>query len=152
MRSVQLSTFWKAITVWFSTKISANGVNWNLLSSKCISKCWLRIRKFQGWMSNVLCSKKKVVFQSDLLLHLEIVMLSFCYGKKHYNEEVFTLCFSFVMVKITTIKKCLPCCCSAKGHTACKAYRWKALVNGDRLIMIVCGPYYLMKDSLALAS
>ena len=76
-----------------------------------------------------------MVFQSDLLLHLEIVMLSFCYGKKHYNEEVFTLCFSFVMVKITTIKKCLPCCCSAKGHTACKAYRWKALVNGDRLIM-----------------
>ena len=48
--------------------------------------------------------KKKVVFQSDLLLHLEIVMLSFCYGKKHYNEEVFTLCFSFVMVKIIPMK------------------------------------------------
>ena len=38
--------------------------------------------------SNLLCSKKKkVVFQSDLLLHLEIVMLSFCYGKNHTNEE-----------------------------------------------------------------
>ena len=59
--------------------------------------------------------KKKVVFQSDLLLHLEIVMLSFCYGKKHYNEEVFTLCFSFVMVKITTIKKCLPLLLQCKG-------------------------------------
>jgi hypothetical protein len=32
-----------------------------------------------------------VVFQSDLLLHLEIVMLSFCYGKNHNNGEVFTL-------------------------------------------------------------
>ena len=101
-------------------------------------------------MSNVLCSKKKVVFQSDLLLHLEIVMLSFCHGKKHNNEEVFTLCFSFVMVKITTIKKCLPCCCSAKGHTACKAYRWKALVNGDRLIICVFGPYYLQLAIMCL--
>ena len=30
---------------------------------------------------------KNVVFQSVLLLHLEFVMLSFCYGKNHTNEE-----------------------------------------------------------------
>ena len=34
---------------------------------------------------------KNVVFQSDLLLHMEFVMLSFCYGKNHNNKEVFTL-------------------------------------------------------------